>query len=89
MKKSEMQAVEVVVEVEAKRGPGRPKGKKVDWSLVSGRDWAYKTDREIAQIAQTSSTNVYLKRRALNKIGAAKYRGKKIKLGRPVKAVTK
>ena len=84
MKKQD-QAVVESVEVEQKRGPGRPKGKKVDWSLVTGRDWAYKGDREIAQIAQTSVTNVYLKRRALNKIGAAKYRGKKIKLGRPVK----
>ena len=80
--KTNMKNTEEQVVVE-KRKVGRPKGKKVDWSRVTGRDWQYKSNAEIAVIADTSTVNVFLKRKKLNELGAAKYRGKKIRLGRP------
>jgi hypothetical protein len=61
--------------------PGRPLGKKVDWSKLTGNDWRYKSNAQIAEMLGTSVPNVFVKRQKLNKIGLARYTGKVIKRG--------
>ena len=69
-----------------KNRPGRPKGKKINWDILTGNDWRYKNNKEIAEMVGTSYVNVFLKRKKLNLLGAAKYTGKAVKRGRPVTA---
>ena len=54
-----------------KQGPGRPKGKKVNWSEFEANPalWKVKSNREIGESLGTSPINVFLKRRLLAKKG--------------------
>ncbi len=85
MKDNKSEIGGAIAPVTEKNPVGRPKGKKINWDSLTGNDWRYKSDKQIAEMVGTSYVNAYLKRRKLNAIGAAKYTGKPVKRGRPVK----